>query len=153
VATRVIEVSCGAAGIVRAGLDVVCPDAIAGKPAPTGFIGVCEICELLQSLWELASQLPQVLLVYAKSANTRNYCGNWLASDPPQAAIKKRHRPFQPTAFFFHCNRLNRMQVSFVLKVGDGVFKLLQLALFVVSRRSSMRVSASGNTSCAARQT
>jgi hypothetical protein len=61
-----MKVSCGAAGIVRAGFDVVCPDAIAGKPAPTGIDWVHEFC------------------VRQKS------CGSWLASDPPQAAIKKR---------------------------------------------------------------
>ena len=36
----------------------------------------------------------------------------------------------RPAAFFYYCNRLNGMQVPVVLEVGDGVFELLQLALF-----------------------
>jgi hypothetical protein len=63
-----MEVSCGAAGIVRAGFDVVCPDAIAGKPAPTRNVFVPGI--------------------YVR----RRTCGSWLASDPPQAAIHTKQK-------------------------------------------------------------
>jgi hypothetical protein len=71
-----MEVSCGAAGIVRAGSCVVLSAAIAGKPAPT------------------------VIFSEPGFMCAENPCGSWLASDPPQAAIKKRRWLNQPTAFF-----------------------------------------------------